>query len=375
MNRCLLFLFVVVTLLSCSSVWAQSSCRSYEKSKKTGAFENTAINESSGVAASKKNPGIWWTHNDSGGKPRIYAFNEAGKDLGFFDVKGAHNLDWEDMAPGPCPDGKPCLYIGDIGDNPRFRPDITVYRVPEPDLDPTKKNKGTTATAVKFRLKYPDGSHDCEGLWIHPKTRDIVLVTKTRNGKAGIYRMPGSTPPGTETITLQKMGTIKFVGDLVTGADISPHGDQVVIRGYLFAFVYSIGIDGIPKDSTRIGKVDLGPFSQGEAVGYSADGTYLLSTTERLPAPLYRTNCAPDGPEPKPEVAPENVFEPSNEKAKEQNDAGTTDKQSSGDILREETQINPVKGACQCLNAEIGQSEVGFILGILLFLSVMRRRG
>src|SRR5262245_45647812 len=37
-------------------------------------LENRSVNESSGIAASRRNKGILWTHNDSGGGPFVFAF-------------------------------------------------------------------------------------------------------------------------------------------------------------------------------------------------------------------------------------------------------------------------------------------------------------
>src|SRR5687767_14630941 len=38
-------------------------------------LENQSVKESSGIAASRRNAGIFWTHNDSGDGPFIYAFD------------------------------------------------------------------------------------------------------------------------------------------------------------------------------------------------------------------------------------------------------------------------------------------------------------
>src|SRR5262245_20994043 len=37
-------------------------------------LENQSVKESSGIAASRLNAGVFWTHNDSGDDPFIYAF-------------------------------------------------------------------------------------------------------------------------------------------------------------------------------------------------------------------------------------------------------------------------------------------------------------
>src|SRR5262249_9269918 len=66
-------------------------------------LENQSIRESSGIAASRRNAGVFWTHNDSGDGPFIYAFDRQGKHRGVWRVAGAGAVDWEDMAIGPGP--------------------------------------------------------------------------------------------------------------------------------------------------------------------------------------------------------------------------------------------------------------------------------
>lgn len=286
------------------SVYAQT-CQSYKAGVKVGNIEDDKLDESSGVVASRRNPGVWWSHNDSGGKPRIYAMDEKGKDLGHFDLPNATNIDWEDIAAGPCPDGSPCLFIGDVGDNARARSNIVIYRVPEPQVDPNNPRNGDTAKADVFILNYPDGPHNCETLLVHPTTREVILVTKETNNTGVVYRIAGDATPG--RLNLAKVTTIKVQGTL-TGGDISPLGDQVVLRTYAAAFLYKAGKYGIPQDDQLIGMVTTPLVTQGEAIAYSLDGRHLFMTTENKPMPLYKLSCQ-DGPEP--------VIEPTTEKTKE----------------------------------------------------------
>src|ERR1044072_8869678 len=88
-----------------------------------------SVSESSGLAASRLTPGAYWTHNDSGDGPFVYAFDTRGDSLGVFRVAGAQARDWEDMAAGPGPEGgKSYLYLGDIGDNNSSRAEVVAYR-------------------------------------------------------------------------------------------------------------------------------------------------------------------------------------------------------------------------------------------------------
>ena len=208
-----------------------------------GNLENQSINESSGIAASRRNPGMLWTHNDSGDGPFVYAFDRQGKHRGVWRVDGAKAIDWEDMAVGPGPKpGQSYLYMGDIGDNSKNRNEIVVYRAPEPriidsDSSSTAKNPRITELADVIRLNYPDGKHDAESLLVHPATGDLYIITKIRGAAAGVYKLKAPLPV-TGISTLVRVGEIRlndmFVG-WFTGGDVSPDGRKVVMCDYLGA--------------------------------------------------------------------------------------------------------------------------------------------
>ena len=61
-------------------------------------LEKKDIRESSGVAMSWRHKGVLWTHNDSGDKERIFAFDKNGKHLSEVKIKGVEHKDWEDIA-------------------------------------------------------------------------------------------------------------------------------------------------------------------------------------------------------------------------------------------------------------------------------------
>ena len=90
----------------------------------------TELPEGSGLAASRRTPGRFWSHNDSG-DPVLFALDNDGRVVGRVRMSGAAVEDWEAIAVGACPSGS-CIYVADIGDNDAERNQITVYRIPEP---------------------------------------------------------------------------------------------------------------------------------------------------------------------------------------------------------------------------------------------------
>src|ERR1044072_7896643 len=146
-----------MSLILFSILWA------YGQPATIATIKDKSISESSGLVASRTTPGAYWTHNDSGDGPFIYAFDTRGDSFGTFRVSGAEARDWEDIAAGPGPQpNRSHLYIGDIGDEDAVRREVIVYRSAEPVLSSptrtlTKNRPGSTEPAEAIRLKYPDG--------------------------------------------------------------------------------------------------------------------------------------------------------------------------------------------------------------------------
>ena len=163
--------------------------KDYSAPRVVGKIESDEIRESSGLTASKCRADVFWTHNDSGDRAFLYAFDPKGKKLATYLVENAKNEDWEDLASYKNSAGECFLYIGDIGNNERQRGEQTIYRVKEPDVfsaDSDKKNPLTTEAAEAVKFVYPDFRHDAETLLIHPLTGDLYVITKKISGAAGV---------------------------------------------------------------------------------------------------------------------------------------------------------------------------------------------
>ena len=150
---------VFIVLLSIAGPALPADCPTYDPGRQTGTVQSGAVTEASGLAASRRNDGVLWTHNDSGDSARAFAMDTQGKHLGAYTLSGANALDWEDMAVGPGPTaGTSYLYLGDIGDNASFRGSVKVYRVAEPSVSVGQPPvSGTIVGAESITLRYPDG--------------------------------------------------------------------------------------------------------------------------------------------------------------------------------------------------------------------------
>jgi hypothetical protein len=254
-------------------------------------FQSPRVIESSGVAASRAHPGILWTHNDSGDGPYLYATDLTGSDLGSLLVPGADATDWEDMALGRCPpplSAPSCVYLADTGDNPEIRPWVTVYAVAEP-RPPTGPGDtlGTTGAPAVLRLRYPDGPHDVEAVYVSPVDSALYLVSKGRTGAVRLYRVPRRewNADQQSVVTAELVQALDIqpsmrTGRLVTGAAIRADGLVVAVRTYAEIYLYRT-LPGGRLERARPRPCDIAGLERGgggEAVDFLSDSSLVLTT-------------------------------------------------------------------------------------------------
>ena len=225
------------------------------------------VSEASGVAVSRENPGIIWSHNDSG-KPMLFAFDGSGHAKARIELTGASVIDWEDMAVGACREGS-CLYLADIGDNNRARQQITIYRVREPRV-----NETATRTVQAMSMTYPDGAHDAEALFVMPNAQ-LFLVTKESAEATALYRVP--TPAAGTVGRLEQVSRIPLAR--VTGASTSPDGRWVALRTNTeLVFYPAAELTAGKNPQPRRFSLSSLKEPQGEGVAWGTDGLlYLVS--------------------------------------------------------------------------------------------------
>src|SRR6185312_6479036 len=92
------------------------------------------IDEASGIADSKRNPGYLWVQEDGDNPEEISLLSHAGELKKRLKLEGIINRDWEDiaLAKGPEP-GINYIYLADIGNNNLSASRFYIYRFPEPD--------------------------------------------------------------------------------------------------------------------------------------------------------------------------------------------------------------------------------------------------
>ena len=256
-----------------------------------------ALHEASALVASQQWPGIYWTFNDSGNTPTLFAVDEDGQPRGTFGVSNATNVDWEALQLGPDDDGGYALYIGDIGNNKGKRPDGVIYRVREPVPAPKEAQAaaGETVSATAFRFIYPVASRNAEAMLVHPKSAEVVLISRGEDGFNLVYRLPIPLDSRHDA-TLELVGVIdaRSLGPTsgpITDAAISADARQVVLRTSSRALVYDVWADlplaRIWNQEPRIYRLEDGP--KGEGVTYRFNNYDLVSISEGALPFLYET--------------------------------------------------------------------------------------
>ncbi|MCA9561465.1 MAG: hypothetical protein KC583_23120 [Myxococcales bacterium] len=258
-------------------------------------LQHPDLDEASGLTASRRYPGVFWTHNDSGGDARLFAVTADGRTVGTVDVEGATATDWESITT----DDAGHLYVGDIGNNWSTRRDLVVYRLREPD--PRRGGAVKVDRAIRFRFPdqtaFPDPARgfDCEALfWApHPQTGQGTLYTLTKrrsDRRTSLYRFDDLS--GGAEVVLTRVGEPFEVGGdparyggMVTAADATPDGRQLVVLTYHALFVFERPSPTDDRYLTRlVNRVELDQdvTVQAEAVAWDGDEVVIANEQRRM---------------------------------------------------------------------------------------------
>ncbi|MFE2278815.1 WD40 repeat domain-containing protein [Streptomyces sp. NPDC059454] len=290
-------------------------------------IKDPRITESSGLAASRLHPGVYWTHNDQDSGPYLYAVDGGtGETVARVALSGVGTpRDVEAIAVGP---GNRIL-VGDIGDNLGGTwPHVWIYELPEPT-----ELKDRTVRATQYVVKYADGARDAESMVVHPKTGRVYLIDKNEDG-GHLYEGPAK---------LSASGTNVFrptvpVDLWATDAAFSPDGERLAVRGYLGGIWY----DWNGGEIRRGGRISV-PLGQGESATYTTDGRKLLLGMEGAGSRVEAEDAPGGGGEPG-----------AGAEGEESGSGGATGDGTGGDM-------------------RIGAAAAAALLGVLLFRLLRRR--
>jgi hypothetical protein len=243
-----------------------------------------------------REPGVWFTHNDSGDSARFFALGPSGRTLATYELDGVKAVDWEDMAAAPL-GGVPTLWFADIGDNDGSRPDVSVYAVREPAVFPGASGVTVHVKAVRYRFRYPDGPRDAETLMVDPRSSRIYIASKALDGDSHLYVAPAH--PSTRGVNeLSDLVDVQWVPRahgliadlamqvLTTGGAFAPDGRSFALRTYTDAYLFRMDGTG-PLAVARAGvseplRIVLPDQMQGEGISFRRDGKALVISSEHM---------------------------------------------------------------------------------------------
>jgi hypothetical protein len=274
-----------------------SRCPAFLPPKKNGRVQNGPLSEISGIAASDQHADVFWVHNDSGGRNRLYALSGSGELLRTFqlDIK---SQDWEDIALSTRPGRRDYLYIADTGDNLSEREKgVEIHRIKEPrQIHPNDEKERKKVERIKkvdtMKLSFPDSPHDSEALLVDPWTDQIVLITKEKMGWPKIY----SVDEFQDEAVLAFEGTItpstaKATIHLVTGGDVSFDGHWIILRTYLGVYLFFRETSQTVSEALARPACQLqAPIElQGEAIAFSRAAIETDPAAARPKVPAFYT--------------------------------------------------------------------------------------
>lgn len=174
--------------------------------------------------------GKLWTHNDSGGKPILYALDTTTFEIvQRLTLKNAKNKDWEDV----CTDGE-TVFVGDFGNNKGSRKKLRIFTFPFSAI-PEEGDATIQVDSILFRFgdqtNFEKRKHahdfDCEAMFA---TDDyLYLLSKGwETGTTRLYRLSKTTGEQVAEVVngFDSQG-------LITGADYDREHHVLAIVGYV----------------------------------------------------------------------------------------------------------------------------------------------
>jgi hypothetical protein len=240
-----------------------------------GRIAHPSIAEASGIVASRKHPGVFWTHNDRGNAPILYAISAEGESIAEFRI-GAKNEDWEDIAA----DDQGRIYIGQIGNNDANKTLAKVFIIDEPDPATSGAGRGRARVAVQrtVELKYPEKPFDAESLFVH-QGYGYLISKLTKKQAAGLYRFP--LEESTEPIVLEKLGELP-IRSPVTGADLSPDGQRLAVLSMEGLDIFQVNNNPASAGSAQRHHFPLPRGHDFEACCFTSKGVLIAAETREI---------------------------------------------------------------------------------------------
>jgi hypothetical protein len=201
------------------------------------AIMDTVICESSALVKPDPDFDIYYTLNDSGSKPKVFAVNERGELLDSMTIPNATNKDWEELLFYKDDFQNPHLVIGDIGNNRNIRKDLCIYNY---DVNTNTTSKHTFAYTDQRAFPPSEDSmdFDCEAFFIRGSS--YFFISKNRGkGPVKIYQLSRDTSEHKATI-IQRLSFKGMVTGCAVFSNTALQREQVAVLLYGRIFLFEL---------------------------------------------------------------------------------------------------------------------------------------
>ncbi len=229
-----------------------------------GQLDTNVVRESSGLIASRRHDGVFWTHSDSFNEAAIYAITEGGPILSRVEIDAPHG-DWEDIAA----DDAGFLYIADIGNNFRLSAVRHVHKIREPD--PYGDGGERVSPVATYTFTYPDKRFDAEAFVVRGDR--MYLISRHDRNRARIYDLE---PDARNVVTLHENAALRAYR--ASGADLSADGSRLAVCTTRQTWIYAVDEAMVPRDGVG---VTFARYPNDQVEGCCFDGDDLVLTNER----------------------------------------------------------------------------------------------
>ncbi len=263
-----------------------ATCDTFESAVEVGTLAS-GLDEVSGLAASRRQPGVLWAIEDSGNEAVLYALDIDGSVLAEVPVQ-APNVDWEDLALAPCGETD-CLWIADVGDNALVRDDAQLLVLEEPDV--SRGGVLPSVTPRRVPVRYADGPTNVEALVVDSFGTPLLL-SKEDSGETQLLAPLGDRFVSLGSVPVSGRGDTAY-DSRVTAADLWNDDSELLIRTYRRAWRLTLGSAGLAGilDAPRE-ELDVQQQAQVEAVAWDPAIRGWWQTSEGAGAGLVWTGCA-----------------------------------------------------------------------------------
>lgn len=254
-----------------------TQCSSTRLSGASGVLDEI-ITESSGLIHSTIDPSLFWTLNDSGNTPHIFAVDLSGNVHATVLIDGTANIDWEAITT----DNRGSLFIGDFGNNANARRDLVIHEIDEPD----PRVSGTVPIRRSIRFRFEDQhefpnpgrmNFDAEAMFWDDGT--LYVMSKHRSdSETTLYSIDPEGGPGEQVA--KKISTAN-TGSMVTDAALSSDGRTLAVLTYLGIHLFERSGENFLAKRIRQIRFHTAVTLQCEGIAWTEDGALVFTNEQR----------------------------------------------------------------------------------------------